>query len=418
MQTPEIITIIQLVVGILLLGLSIAIGLGTRRAVPPDLRSSWAVLIGLLFFFILGYCAFLYITALGVPFHTELLTGSVFLGGACFVIIVLMLTKATVQRLIDKEGVLNKFNEELVLRSSELEDEISVRMKVQKNLMESEDKYRSLVESTDDSIYVVDRDKRYIFINAKHQKRLGLTEGNYEGRHYADFHSERQTQWFTSVIDQVFDTGESSQYDYQSERDASFFLQTMSPVKSKDGTVRAVSVISKNITPMKQLEQELRHITFTDDLTGLFNRRGFITLADQQLKMANRVGRKVYMLYVDLDYLKLINDTLGHAEGDRALIKLGMILRDTYRNSDIIARIGGDEFVVFPVEGDEGDIATVTNRLEENIELENSRGESQFELSVSTGIACYDPSVPATLDQLLIQADRSMYAEKKKKPPL
>ncbi|MEJ2323606.1 MAG: GGDEF domain-containing protein, partial [Nitrospirota bacterium] len=93
----------------------------------------------------------------------------------------------------------------------------------------------------------------------------------------------------------------------------------------------------------------MRSLSLTDELTGLSNRRGFFNLVDQLLKMAKRMNTVIYMLYADLDSLKSINDVYGHHEGDNILKDVAHILKTTYRESDIVARIGGDEFVVIPV---------------------------------------------------------------------
>lgn len=413
MNITVVITVMQVILGLMLLVFSVVIALRTRSKVAQDLRGRWALLLAFLGFFILGYMLFLYLIVTGLHFRTELITGSIFLAGACFVVLVLMIVRTTIERLMEKELALKMFNDSLIIRTAELEDEMAVRMSAQRGLSESEQKYRSLVESTDDSIYVIDRNRHYIYMNEKHQRRLGLPPGGYLGRAYSEFHSPKQTEWFTDTTEAVFMNGKPVQNEYRSERDGRFFLQTMSPVRDINGNVTAVSVISKNITHLKTMEEELRVLSFTDELTGLYNRRGFFTLAEQQLKMANRLKKSVCLLYVDLDYLKHINDTLGHKEGDRALITLAEILRTTYRDSDIIARIGGDEFAVFPVEDTGGGIQGVTGRLKSNIANANAGRKNLFELSISTGIAYYDPERPAGLEELLLDADRAMYENKK-----
>ena len=111
----------------------------------------------------------------------------------------------------------------------------------------------------------------------------------------------------------------------------------------------AITVVSKDITKLKQMEEKLRVLSLTDELTGLYNRRGFFTLSEQQLKMAGRLKSGIFMLYADMDTQKEINDRFGHQGGDLALIEIADIFKTTYRASDIIARIGGDEFTIFSV---------------------------------------------------------------------
>lgn len=171
----------------------------------------------------------------------------------------------------------------------------------------------------------------------------------------------------------------------------------------------------KDITERKRMENELRNMSLKDELTGLYNRRGFYALAEQELKMSNRRKKGIYLLYVDLDGFKEVNDTLGHKEGDRVLKDTAELLQATFRSSDIVARLGGDEFVVVPIGTEGGDVATVIARLQKNIDLHNSGQDLKYKLSMSTGAAYYDPEAPSSIDELLASADKSMYDNKRKK---
>jgi diguanylate cyclase (GGDEF)-like protein len=159
----------------------------------------------------------------------------------------------------------------------------------------------------------------------------------------------------------------------------------------------------------------LHTLSITDELTGLYNRRGFFTLANNRLMLAKREEKGAMMLYADLDNLKEINDTLGHDEGDRLIRKTADILKSTYRTSDIIARIGGDEFVVFPIGADEDQAAKTAKRLQENIENFNAKYNKRYKLRLSIGIATYDPNSVQSVDELLAKADSLMYEHKKSK---
>ncbi len=279
----------------------------------------------------------------------------------------------------------------------------------------SEAKYRSLVESSEDSIYLIDRDYRYLFINKKHLGRMGLSEKDYPGHGYGDYHSPEITKKFMETAGRVFSTGQAVEHEHRSERDNEHFLLTLSPVKNHEGTTIAVTVVSKKITELKRMEENLRALSLTDDLTGLYNRRGFLTLADQHFKVAKRLRSKVFMLYADVDGLKAINDTFGHRQGDAALMDVAGILRETYRESDIVARIGGDEFVVMPVGNKEDKVEVIVSRLEKNLERHNKGADRGFVLSLSVGVAFFDPDRPCAVDELLAEGDRMMYREKQAK---
>jgi diguanylate cyclase (GGDEF)-like protein/PAS domain S-box-containing protein len=283
-------------------------------------------------------------------------------------------------------------------------------------LKQSEEKFRSIVNSTDDSIYMVDRDYRYLFINNNHISRLGLPEGQYMNKAFSEFHSPEETRLFIKKIGKVFNTGNSFQYEFKSIRDDKYFLQTFSPVKNSNNEITAVNVISKEITAFKYAEERLYSMTITDELTGLYNRRGFLTLSDQQLKQANRDNKKMFLMSSDLDYLKLINDHLGHKAGDRALTNTANILKETFRESDVIARMGGDEFIVLGMVTPYYGIQTLTKRLKENLNVHNSLADEPLEdISLSFGFALYDPSQPCSIEELLTNADELMYIAKRKK---
>jgi len=119
-------------------------------------------------------------------------------------------------------------------------------------LQMNEERYRSLVESTDDSIYLVNRKCEYVFMNAKHRSRLGFVGDEYMGRGYGEFHSQEETKVFHEEVDKVFETGESLQHEHRSQRDGKYFLRTLSPIRGRRRQVLGVNIVSKNITHLKQ----------------------------------------------------------------------------------------------------------------------------------------------------------------------
>jgi diguanylate cyclase (GGDEF)-like protein len=160
--------------------------------------------------------------------------------------------------------------------------------------------------------------------------------------------------------------------------------------------------------------EELRTLSLSDELTGLYNRRGFFILAEQQIKIANRTKRGMLLVSADLDGLKKINDGFGHHEGDRAIVDAGQILRQSFRESDIISRIGGDEFMILITEKPEITAEVLFSRLRKNLEIHNRRLQRPYPFSISMGVAAFDPQNPTDLNSLLIAADKSMYESKRK----
>lgn len=163
-------------------------------------------------------------------------------------------------------------------------------------------------------------------------------------------------------------------------------------------------------------KQELHALALRDELTGLYNRRGLLTLAQQQLKFAMREKRMVSLLFVDIDDLKRINDTFGHQEGDKALINTSKILLNTFRKTDIVARIGGDEFVVAMTEFSDDDARNLIERLKKNLDHFNStQKEQRYNLSLSIGVASCDPKKPSSIEALIQKADEALYEYKQRK---
>jgi len=162
-----------------------------------------------------------------------------------------------------------------------------------------------------------------------------------------------------------------------------------------------------------KLEEKLRTASMTDELTGLLNRRGFLTFARKQWGIADRNQRNFSVLYLDLDEMKKINDEFGHRGGDQALIDISDVLKKTFRASDLIARIGGDEFTVLITESRGSSIEnTVARHIEDNLRIHNEQTEKGYKLSVSMGIVHYDPLQPCSIEELLDRADALMYEHK------
>jgi len=176
-----------------------------------------------------------------------------------------------------------------------------------------------------------------------------------------------------------------------------------------------IFLTAESIREKERVTKELRNMALIDELTGLYNRRGFMTLAEQHLKLSERIDKESFLLFMDIDNLKWVNDNLGHNEGDRVLIESAKILKKTFRKSDILARIGGDEFVLLGLKSGENDKDILLSRLNKKIELRNKRRIHPYTLSLSIGTAVYDPRNPVSLKGLLEEADRQMYQEKKKK---
>jgi diguanylate cyclase (GGDEF)-like protein len=170
----------------------------------------------------------------------------------------------------------------------------------------------------------------------------------------------------------------------------------------------------KLLEKIRESEEKYRTLSLYDELTNLHNRRGFDFLAEQQLKKANRIKNKMFLLFADVDKMKWINDNFGHQEGDKVLVATAKILKKQIRESDILARIGGDEFVALIDKTTDNLDEVIATRLDESIRIYNAERTRSFELSLSIGFAYYDPAYPRSAKELLDDADKNMYEQKKK----
>ena len=160
------------------------------------------------------------------------------------------------------------------------------------------------------------------------------------------------------------------------------------------------------------LIQQLKHTSITDELTGLYNRRGFLMLAKKQLELAARINKTTWLIYLDVDNMKWINDNLGHHEGDEALRNIANILKQTFRDADILARVGGDEFCVVASEDTKTGADSMISRIATELARLNEKENRAYQLSVSIGAVSCDNRPDRDISMLLTLADRLMYEQK------
>lgn len=280
--------------------------------------------------------------------------------------------------------------------------DITERKRMEEALRVVEANLRSLIIANADAMIVVDMAGRIQFLNPAAEAMLGRRASELAGSPFAfDLTPDRRQE--AHLVD-----GQG--------RDLVAEMR-VAQVKWQDQPAYLASL--RDITELVNLREELRALSLVDELTGLFNRRGFVTLAQQQLKTAHRMKRRMRLFFMDLDELKTINDNLGHRLGDQALLAAAAVLRATFRESDILARVGGDEFVAFTMEAEEDSTGPLSERINANVQEFQEREKPLYRLSLSLGTALYDPAQPAgqpvDLEELLYQADIQMYQNKRRK---
>lgn len=165
----------------------------------------------------------------------------------------------------------------------------------------------------------------------------------------------------------------------------------------------------------QHIQLELLNLSLVDELTGLNNRRGFLALGEHYVKLANRSGTLFMVGFIDVNGMKDINDKFGHQEGNRALVEVANVLKDSCRRSDILARMGGDEFALLIADADTMCGNVIADRIQEKLESHNSSPGRRYPLSLSIGLVAANVTQHAELERLLDEADKAMYDAKQRK---
>jgi diguanylate cyclase (GGDEF)-like protein/PAS domain S-box-containing protein len=286
-------------------------------------------------------------------------------------------------------------------------------------LLESEERFRGAFEAAAHGLALVAMDGRWLKVNKTISEILGYSSDELLATNFQAVTHPDDLNEDLDLVAKVT-AGEISTYQLEKRylhKDGHSIWAMLSVSLVKDVKGKPLYFVSQivDISERKKLEQRLKEVSITDELTGLLNRRGFMGQAERQLSIADRLEGKIYLFYADLDNLKIINDQLGHNIGDQALGETADILRRTFRQADIISRIGGDEFAVLLTTRQKEDEHVVTARFEEEIKAANRANNRPYEIKVSFGIVKHNQSASHTIEELLRQADALMYQHKNKR---
>lgn len=309
--------------------------------------------------------------------------------------------------------------EELMAGLANLSSQIILSDKAREALLKSEAKFRTLFENANDAIFLL-KDDIFIDCNTKTLQMFQRSRDQIVGQTPYRFSPPFQPDGQDSkekALEKIQATLAGNRQSFEWKHclnDGTLFDAEVSLNSVELGGELFIQAIVRDISERKRLEAELRRQSIVDELTGLFNRRGFLTLAEQQLKFAERAKKSLILFFMDLDHMKWVNDTLGHREGDRALAEIAAVLRQTFRKSDIIGRMGGDEFAVLAIDTAH-EVGQTVARLCEALDSFNQSETRTYKLSLSLGTAHFDPDNPSSLDDLMVRADNLMYGEKRTK---
>ncbi len=328
-----------------------------------------------------------------------------------------------------------KSKEALVTENTALRRELEeIRDREKRNAapdaMAEGERYKTLVSEVPEYLYSIEFDKGKI-TSIFHSPRCEEITG-----YSPDEYAENPRLWMNMIHEK---DGEKVKDFLEGLKDPLNCRSIEHRIIHKDGSVRwvvnmtTVHMDSRNsklrqsgflidVTGRKEEEErnrlilnESRHNSLIDDLTGLYNRRGFRELAEQQLRVAMRINQPVLLFFIDVDKLKRINDSFGHHAGDLLLIDLAAILKRTFRESDLIARIGGDEFTILTMETGPESSEVFFERLRTTIDEKNRESVDGRTLSVTVGVSRYNLRDSDSVTSLIDRADSDMYAKKKSK---
>jgi len=263
-------------------------------------------------------------------------------------------------------------------------------------------------------IFYKDLNNRFLRVNRAFAEASSMSRNDFEGVSCFDLYPREQAEAFWKDDKEVIASGcpKPAIIELVTLNDGPHWLQTEKmPLRDEKGEIVGVLGFSIDITNLKSLEEKVRKLSVIDELTGLNNRRGFFAKAEDLLLRAKCSGMPCLLLYADMNDLKTINDTFGHAAGDDAIRELSALLRDLARETDIIARLGGDEFVIMMENSQAEDCSSLTSRIKAALAARNAESNKDYALSVSIGTSMFDPSSQTTLDDLLRQADEAMYRD-------
>lgn len=296
------------------------------------------------------------------------------------------------------------------------ESERSIR-RAHAELAASEERFRALARNAPVGIFLTDPDGRCTYINEHWKTLTGYTQNEALGDGWTraihpDDRERVMRQWHDTTTNK---TSFHSEFRFRTPAGCDVWtLAGAIPLHDASGAVSGYIGTVVDISERKHAEETIRELSLVDDLTSLRNRRGFVTLAEMELKLARRMRRSLWLFYADLDGMKKINDSFGHAIGDLALQDTAAILSETFRDSDIIARLGGDEFAALSLEANLVSPDAIMARLQAHVDAHNVANKRPYRLSISVGAARCDANKHDSIEKLMAEADAAMYRIKQR----
>ena len=282
---------------------------------------------------------------------------------------------------------------------------------------------RGIVENCADAVLIVSPDQRIAYANKSAEKMFGYLKGSFVGKPLSALVPREFREKHRGLVESFRDSSQRARFMedrgtqiYGVRANGTVFPVSVSILKSSDDHSTALVAIIRDKTKQRAMEVELEILANTDPLTGILNRRAFLSRAEEERARAQRYGRPMSLAMIDIDHFKAVNDSYGHAAGDQALRHVAGIISSALRQSDLFGRLGGEEFALLLPETDEPATVVMAQRLRRGVarsEIEIGAPHSKpVRVSVSIGVAGLHGQ-EETLDELLQKADQALYCAKR-----
>ena len=309
--------------------------------------------------------------------------------------------------------------EQAKLHVAELNKYIAVQKRISQALVDSEEHFRNAFDYAAIGMALVSPKGNWLRVNRSLSEIVGYSEtellvSDFQAITHRDDLGNDLAEIYRMISGEILTCQVEKRYIHKLGHDV-WVSSGASLVRDAQGNPLHLIFQIQDITERKRAEAAIHTLSLADELTGLYNRRGFLAFCKQHRSSLHRANKSGVLVYADLDGLKRINDSFGHKEGDRALIKTAELLKETFRSADVLGRLGGDEFTALAAVEPQGGVEKLISRLEEKFENYNSLKLVPYKLSISIGVAQVDSDATQSMEDLMALADLAMYENKRAK---